>query len=222
MATNYFPPAARKTAAWAMAAVLAGCTVGPDYKQSAAPDDARFTEKPMPVQTVSARTVGGAAQTLHDGQDIPGEWNSVWWTLFHSPRIEALVTQALQANPDLTAAQATLREARENMRAEQGAFFPSVSASASGTRERISPYSLGEPGGTSPPFTLYDPSLSLSYTLDVFGGIRRQVEQLGAQVDYQRFELEATYLNLTSNVVNAACRRRSTPHRTSSASTSNP
>jgi NodT family efflux transporter outer membrane factor (OMF) lipoprotein len=200
MATNYFPPAARKTAAWAMAAVLAGCTVGPDYKQSAAPDDARFTEKPMPVRTVSANTVGGAAQTLHDGQDISGEW----WTLFHSPRIEALVTQALQANPDLTAAQATLREARENMRAEQGAFFPSIDASASGARERISPYSLGEPGGTSPPFTLYDPSLSLSYTLDVFGGIRRQVEQLGAQVDYQRFELEATYLNLTSNVVNAA------------------
>jgi NodT family efflux transporter outer membrane factor (OMF) lipoprotein len=200
MATNYLPPAARKTAAWAMAAVLAGCTVGPDYKQSAAPDDARFTEKPMPVRTVSANTVGGAAQTLHDGQDIPGEW----WTLFHSPRIEALVTQALQANPDLTAAQATLREARENMRAEQGAFFPSIDASASGARERISPYSLGEPGGTSPPFTLYDPSLSLSYTLDVFGGIRRQVEQLGAQVDYQRFELEATYLNLTSNVVTAA------------------
>ncbi len=182
------------------AVVLAGCTVGPDFHAPPAPGDTRFTETPMPVHTVSAHTIGGAEQTLQDGRDIPGEW----WTLFHSPRIEALVTQALRANPDLTAAQATLREARENLRAEQGGLFPSVGANLSGTREQISPYSLGESAGSVPPFTLYDPSLSLSYTLDVFGGIRRQIEQLGAQVDYQRFELEATYLNLTSNVVLAA------------------
>jgi NodT family efflux transporter outer membrane factor (OMF) lipoprotein len=184
-----------------MAAGLAGCTVGPDFHASTPPDDARFTETPLPVRTVSARTIGGAAQAFDAGRDIPGNW----WTLFHSPRIAALVTQALAANPDLTAAQATLREARENQRAEQGALFPSIGAAASGTRERISPYEFGSGAGSaSAPFTLYDPSLSLSYTLDVFGGIRRQVEQLGAQVDYQRFELEATYLSLTSNVVIAA------------------
>ncbi len=182
--------------------LLAGCAVGPDYHPSAAPDDARYTESKLPAQTVASRTIGGAAQSFDAGRDIPGDW----WTLFHSPRIEALVTQALQSNPDLTAAQATLREARENQRAEQGALFPAVSASASATRERISPYEFGggAAGGGSPPFDFYDPALNLSYTVDVFGGIRRQVEQLGAQVDYQRFELEATYLNLTSNVVIAA------------------
>jgi NodT family efflux transporter outer membrane factor (OMF) lipoprotein len=199
MATNNLSRGSRRIAL-AVASVLAGCTVGPDFQAPARPDDARFTETPLPVHTVSSRTIGGAAQTFQAGQDIPGEW----WTLFHSPRIAALVTQALQSNPDLTAAQATLREARENQRAEQGALFPAISASAQVARERISPYSLGEPGGTSPPFTLYDPALSLSYTVDVFGGIRRQIEQLGAQVDYQRYELEATYLNLTSNVVIAA------------------
>ncbi len=183
-----------------VAAALAGCTVGPDFQASPAPDDARFTETPIPDTTASANTIGGAAQTLQAGRDIPG----AWWTLFHSPRIEALVTQALQANPDLTAAQATLREARENMRAEQGALFPSIDASGSGTREQVSPYALGERAVSIPPYTLVDPALSLSYTLDVFGGIRRQIEQLGAQVDYQRFELEATYLSLTSNVVIAA------------------
>jgi NodT family efflux transporter outer membrane factor (OMF) lipoprotein len=176
--------------------------VGPDFHRSAAPDADRFTEQPAPVRTVSARTTGGAAQRLQSGRDIPGDW----WTMFHSPRIEALVTQALKANPDLAAAQATLREAGENRRAEQGALVPSIGASASATRERISTATFGGAfGGSSvPPFTLYDPSLSLSYTLDVFGGIRRQVEQLGAQVDYERFELEATYLSLTSNVVLAA------------------
>jgi NodT family efflux transporter outer membrane factor (OMF) lipoprotein len=200
MATNIFLVRGKAAVTLLAMAVLAGCTVGPDFQSPAKPDDARFTETPMPDKTVSAKTIGGTAHTLQSGRDIQGDW----WTLFHSPRIESLVTQALKANPDLTAAQATLREARENQRAEQGALFPSISGTASGTRERISPYALGEPGGTAPPFTLYDPSLSLSYTLDVFGGIRRQVEQLGAQVDYERFELEATYLNLTSNVVIAA------------------
>ena len=200
MATQIFPLWSSRVAALVASAVLAACTVGPDFQPPARPDDPRFTETPLPGTTVSAKTIGGAAQTLQAGRDIPGDW----WTLFHSPRIETLVVQALKANPDLTAAQATLREARENQRAEQGALFPSISASASGTREKVSPYALGEPGGTSPPFTVYDPSLSLSYTVDVFGGIRRQIEQLGAQVDYQRFELEATYLNLTSNVAIAA------------------
>ena len=47
-------------------------------------------------------------------------------------------------------------------------------------------------------------SLNVSYTLDAFGGIRRQVEQLDAQAEYQRFELEATDLTLAANVINAA------------------
>ena len=46
--------------------------------------------------------------------------------------------------------------------------------------------------------------MNVSYTLDAFGGIRRQVEQLNAQAEYQRFELEATDLTLAANVINAA------------------
>jgi NodT family efflux transporter outer membrane factor (OMF) lipoprotein len=46
--------------------------------------------------------------------------------------------------------------------------------------------------------------LSISYTPDLWGANRRQVESLVAQADALRFQLEATYLTLTSNVVNAA------------------
>jgi NodT family efflux transporter outer membrane factor (OMF) lipoprotein len=193
-------PAPWRAAVLALACALVGCTVGPDFVPPAAPEATRFTETPLPVRTVSAGTVGGAPQSFDSGRDIPGDW----WTLFHSERITALVTQALQANPDLAAAQATLLEARENQRAEQGALFPTIQGQADATRERISPYEFGTGAGTVPPFDLFNPGLGLSYTLDVFGGIRRQIEQLGAQVDYQRFELEATYLNLTANVVTAA------------------
>ncbi len=59
-------------------------------------------------------------------------------------------------------------------------------------------------GPSSFTFSLYNVLVNVSYTLDVFGGIRRQIEAFGAQVDFQRFEWEATYLTLTSNIVTNA------------------
>ncbi len=132
------------------------------------------------------------------GRDIQGDW----WTLLHSPRIDALAAQALKNSPTLAAAQATLRQAKENVRAEQGSLFPTASASVSDTREKQSLAGFGQ-NGTSL-YTLYSGSLNVSYTLDVFGGTRRQIEQLAAQADYQQAELEAAYLSLTANVVTTA------------------
>src|ERR1700679_1488713 len=94
-------------------AALAGCTVGPDFHAPAPPGDTRYTETALPPKTANAATPGGGAQQFGPDRDIPGEW----WSLFHSPQITALVTQALKANPDVAAAQATLRQARETMRA---------------------------------------------------------------------------------------------------------
>ncbi len=175
--------------------LVAGCTVGPNYHAPTAPAVARITATALPSRTVSAATPGGGAQSLESGRDIPGDW----WALFHAPQISDLVTRALAANPDVAAAQATLREARENLRAEQGSQYPQLGASLSGERERNQ---LVSPAAST--YSVITGSLSVSYTLDAFGGIRRQVEQLGAQVDYQRFELEATDLTLVANVVNTA------------------
>ncbi|MGD0106667.1 MAG: efflux transporter outer membrane subunit [Rhodopila sp.] len=180
-------------------AVLAGCSVGPDFHAPAAPASQRFTEAALPVHTASAATAGGFAQTFTPDRDIPG----AWWDVFHSPQITALVIEALKANPDVAAAQATLREARENVRAEQGAFLPQVSASVGAQRERESLSTFGFGSGSSI-FSVDSGALNVSYTLDAFGGIRRQVEQLNAQAEYQRFELEATDLTLAANVIDAA------------------
>lgn len=204
LAAFSLPPAGRRTAsaaltALAASALTAGCTVGPNFKPPAAPPSTRFTEAVLPLRTTSAATPGGLSQRLNEGRDIPGEW----WALFHSPQVSALVRQALQANPDVAAAQATLREARENARAEQGALFPQVSAGASAERQRASLAGFGF-GSGSTTYSVLSGSLNVSYTLDAFGGIRRQVEQLDAQADYQRFELEATDLTLAANVINAA------------------
>ncbi len=196
-----FPRPAGPALALTAATLLAGCAVGPDFTAPAPPSLTQLTTEPMPATTARAATTGGAAQHLDVGRDIEGEW----WTMFHSPRIAALVARALKANPSIAAAQATLRQAKENTRAEQGAFFPSLSASASAEREKISAVSAGLAAGTNiAPLNVVGASLSVSYNPDVFGGVRRSVEQLAAQAEYQQFELEATYLSLAANVVTTA------------------
>ena len=182
-----------------LAAPLGGCSVGPDFAPPPPPTAARLTNTPLPPQTASAATLGGTAQRFRSGTDVSG----AWWELFRSPQIAALVAQAVRANPDFQAAQATLRQALENVRAGQGALFPTVSASANATRQQASLAEFGIPNGGSVLFSLLTGQVNVAYTFDVFGAIRRQVEQLGAQADYEREELEAAYLSLTANLVAA-------------------
>jgi NodT family efflux transporter outer membrane factor (OMF) lipoprotein len=180
-------------------AILADCAVGPDFHAPSAPASTRFTETALPARTAAASVAGGESQRFGPDRDIPGEW----WDLFHSQQISALVTQALKANPDVAAAQATLRQAMETRRAEQGALFPSLGANLQAERQRESFAALGFGNGAAT-FTTISAGLNVSYTIDAFGGIRRQIEQLGAQAEYQRFELEATDLTLAANVINTA------------------
>jgi NodT family efflux transporter outer membrane factor (OMF) lipoprotein len=183
-----------------IAATVCSCAVGPDFHPVAAPKVSGYTSRPLPAHTASADAIGGSAQTLQAGADIPGQW----WSLFHSAQLDRLVDEALRANPNVTAAQAALREANETAAAEKGYLYPSVSAGLTGVRERRLFYKTGVPTGISSPFNLLNVGVNVSYTLDVFGGIRRQVEAANAQSEYQQFQLEATYLTLTADVVTAA------------------
>ena len=97
-----------------------------------------------------------------------------------------------------------MRVAQENVYAQRGAFFPSISAGFNPTRQKI-PDALTSPlASNSNLYSLHTAQVSVAYTLDVFGGLRRQLESLKAQEDFQRFQLEAAYLTLTSNVVAGA------------------
>ncbi len=184
----------------AAAIALAGCAVGPDFLRPAAPETQTYTAEPLPPETTSADIAGGAPQKFVAGADIPGQW----WTLFHSESLNKLVEQSLKGNPDLEAAQASLRQAKENYYASEGALFPAVDAGAGVTRQKFSLASSGVSGGASSIFTLYNASVSVSYLLDIWGGTRREIEAAEAGADYAQFQLEASYLSLTSNVVTGA------------------
>jgi len=184
-------------AAW----LLSACAVGPNYQQPPAPQTSGFVPAgSLPAATASAPLPGGAPQRFVDGLDIPGQW----WSLFKSTELNALIERGLANSPTLEAAQAALRQANENVAAQRGSFFPSVSGSYQAEREKASSAQFGLPAAGSFLYTLNSASVNVSYTLDAFGGVRRQVEALQAQADYERFALEASYLSLTANIVTAA------------------
>src|SRR5471032_388894 len=113
--------------------VLAGCAVGPDFKQPEAPSVQGYSKEPMPAQTTSSNTADGGEQQFVSNMDIPAQW----WTLFQSTPLNSVIEQALKASPDLQSAQAALRAAEEQVSVQQGAFFPTVNASLTPTRQKI-------------------------------------------------------------------------------------
>jgi NodT family efflux transporter outer membrane factor (OMF) lipoprotein len=174
---------------------LAACTVGPDFKPPPAPQAESYTG--VPLADVSA---GTDMKQRFSNADIPGQW----WQLFHSPALDALVRQSVQNSPDLEAAQAALRTAMENVKAQMGSYYPAMTANLGASRNQNA-------GELSPTLTsaallynLYQGQLSVSWSPDLWGGNRRQVEALQAAADSQRFQLQSAYVGLTANVVAAA------------------
>jgi NodT family efflux transporter outer membrane factor (OMF) lipoprotein len=214
-----------------LAAALTGCAVGPHYVKPVAPPDAGYA--PVPIAEISASAPmqagqavggpihGGEAQRLVAGSDLP----YAWWQSFQSPALNALVEHAFKANPTVRAAQASLSQAQELVRAQRGFYAPSVGLGLQANRAKVAGnltqgdsvgiegdgHNLSEPPAPAAPlyYTLYTAGLSVGFVPDLFGSNRRQVESLAAQRDAQRFVLEATYITLASNVVAAAIQEAS-------------
>ncbi|HXS72718.1 MAG TPA: efflux transporter outer membrane subunit [Rhodanobacteraceae bacterium] len=193
----------------AMACVLplAGCAVGPNFKKPAAPDVSGYTAQPLQATSATAQVAGGESQRFDVGADLSGDW----WTLFHSRRLNALIGEALANNHDLKAAQAALTVAHENTLAQRGAYYPSIDAGLSASRQHDPGAALAPvPSNNAFLYNLFTPQLSISYAPDVFGLNRRTVESLRAQEQATRFQMLATWTTLTSNVVVTAIQMAST------------
>lgn len=167
----------------------ASCTLGPDFTRPVSPDTPNYTSEKLP------KSVGG--QTLQMGKEIPAQW----WMLFRSPALATLIDKALKHSPDLQAAQATLTQASEIAIAKESSLLPAIDAGFSAQRQQTSGAQFGNPAAGGSLFSTYNTSVAVAYTLDVFGGVRRQIEGLMAEADYQRFQLEGTFLTLSSNIV---------------------
>ena len=185
--------------------LLTSCLVGPNFRKSASPDVSSYTPTPLSTTSSTTSVAAGEAQYFNKEIDIPGEW----WALFHSRPLNELIERSLKANPDIKAAQAALKVARENVLAQKGIFYPSISGGFSAGRHKtsveISPFTAT----TTLYYDLYTPQVTVSYVPDVFGLNRRTLESLQAQAEQARFALIASHITLSSNVAAAAIQEAS-------------
>jgi NodT family efflux transporter outer membrane factor (OMF) lipoprotein len=181
-----------------VALLLAACKQGPDFFSPAAPEEKAYTTPDDPVPPPdSAKTK--AAQRVALGAKVQDEW----WTLFHSPKLEKIMREAFADSPPLAQARATLAQGRELVIAAYGGLLPQVDLAAQAGGQAVN---VEISGVSRPPVSvgILGVGPTVSYNLDVFGGIRRSIEAQSALADISDYQLAAAYLALSGNVTTQA------------------
>jgi NodT family efflux transporter outer membrane factor (OMF) lipoprotein len=183
----------RLTASLCLTGLLGACAVGPDFHAPAPPTASAYAPP-------GAGPNGVSGQTLHPGQAV----EAAWWRAFGSAELDAMVDEALRANPDLKSADAALRQARELLAAQSGALWPSIGLGYQAQRAKTSDALSPVLADNSNLYSLHTAQVEIDYSPDLFGGTRRAVEAAKAGTEAQRFQYQAARTSLIANVVNAA------------------
>jgi len=176
---------------WLLPAILAGglsfltaCTVGPNYVRPA-------TEIPGAYKEMEGWKVAQPGDHLTRG---------AWWEIFNDPELNALEEQVNISNQTLKMAEAQFRQARALVIVARAAYFPTATVGASFTRSRVSPNApsvalvAGTTGTSSPPYSDYLLGADVSWELDLWGRVRRNVESSKATAQATEADLESTRL----------------------------
>ena len=169
----------------AIALLLAACTLAPTYHQP-----------PPPAQIESFKEAGDWAPA----QPADTQSRGPWWSAFGEPRLDELERTLHDSNPDLRAALARFEQARALALSARSNVFPSVGASASGKRERLS--GNAPVAGAGATFNDFITSLNLSWEIDVFGRLRSEAAAAGARAQASNADLSAITLALEAELAN--------------------
>lgn len=195
------PRWASQTTIVAVLSLLGGCAVGPDFRAPALPAEAAYQAEPVLAATVASAAPTGDAQRFLQAASVPAQW----WRQFGNDELNRRIEQALANSPSVASAQAALRQAQAGTAAARGSLLPALDANLGASRQ--DEQARGAPGTS--PFTVYNASIGVGYTLDLFGGVRRGIEVQAALAEAQGFELEGTYLSLAANVATTSFREAS-------------
>jgi NodT family efflux transporter outer membrane factor (OMF) lipoprotein len=179
-------------------ALLSACVVGPDFVRPSEPTITGYVA-PDEAYATDPTTKSEDTQRIAIGEKINGDW----WRLFRSNKLDDVLKRAIADNFSLAAAKATLTQAKEAVNAANGTRLPQIEFSASATRQKPN-FATSGVDGSGPTFNLYQIGPNVSYNLDLFGGLKRQVEQQAALAEFQDYQLSAAYLTLTGNAVQQA------------------
>ena len=151
-----------------LAAVAAGCAVGPDYHRPEAPVPAKFREE------APAGSPAAAPDRWKPAQPADAAARGRWWEVFGDPALNALEEQLTVSNQTVARAEAQFRGARAAVRGARADYYPTVTTSPSASRGQSG--RSAAVNGTAATVTTYQLPVDLNYELDVFGRIRRNVE----------------------------------------------
>ncbi len=173
-----------------------------DLKSQNAKSAFTRSELPLITEATALPSTAGESQRFEWGQQVPKDW----WTLFGSPALNQLIQQSLINNSSLNAARASLQQAQSNFQATYGSLaLPNVNAQYSPARERMSQTSSNIPGGVVT--DLYNTSVNVSYTIDLFGANKSTIASQASLAQYQAYQYRAAELALTGNVMTSAIRQ---------------
>ncbi len=186
---------------------LASCAVGPNFVRPKADVPPQWSGTALARAPSRAGTVSSAEPQALE-----------WWTSFHDPTLTSLVERSGAANLDVREAVLRIEEARAQRAVAAASLWPTLSANAGYTRQRISVttpngllFDIGPqferllPSGVSitNPYNQYQLGLSASWELDLFGAVRRSVEAASADLQAQVESARGVLLSLASDVADA-------------------
>jgi len=179
--------------------MVSGCTVGPDFHNPASPYN--------PISWFAGRPPAEAAS-----QPTPEPVDIEWWESFHDPELDSLEQRAAAQNLDVLTATVRVAEARANAGITAAAFFPTVSGNAGAYDFKASNNGLSLGGGSSSssgsapasneinPLSLYQYGFDASWTIDLWGKVRREVEAGNADIEVSEVDRRGTLIQTIAEV----------------------
>ncbi|MBP2194840.1 efflux transporter outer membrane subunit [Pantoea cypripedii] len=163
-----------------MALLLAGCTVGPDYQRPT-----------MAMPTHFKEAQGWTEATPQDDQS-KGEW----WAVYHDATLDGLLRQVSISNQNVANYAAQYREAQALASQSRAELFPSVSYDATSTRSGSRASTTGQRSVSNS----HQAELSASWELDLWGKLRRTLEENKASAQASAAELANITLSAQSEL----------------------
>jgi NodT family efflux transporter outer membrane factor (OMF) lipoprotein len=158
-------------------ASLSACTLGPDYVRPAAPITPKFKEAKKGWKIVDPR------DALDRGE---------WWAVYRDPRLSSLLSQVEISNQTVKEALESYHNAVALIREAQANYFPTVTNSYSATYAHSGSGSSSTQSTTT---TTYNPVANMTWDIDVWGRIRRQVESQAAAAQVSAADLQNAKLS---------------------------
>jgi NodT family efflux transporter outer membrane factor (OMF) lipoprotein len=177
-------------AAAAVCLSVTACTVGPNYQRpSVPPPPAAFKELPPPNPPN-----GDWKQATPSDAALRGKW----WEIYNDSQLNSLEEKVAVSNQTLKAATEQYQSAREQIRVARASYFPTLSAGPSVSRAKGSGRSPSAVKGLT--YSTYALEGQVSWEPDLWGQIRRTVEQARANAQASAADLANVELSLRSEL----------------------